>query len=123
ITAQVVLRRLRERGGPDYLSTALAAARSDDVVLVRSAAAAMWGIAYDPATDDDLRILDELARHRDAYVRQTVGRTLWLVGKHPARARVAISRILSLSPGKDKKLAGTTCDSFLYDRIPPYSLS
>src|SRR5204862_5944511 len=71
ITAQVVIRRLRERGDRDYLVTAQAAARSSDISLVWSAAVAMCGVNYDSPNDDDFIILDELAAHTDRHVRET----------------------------------------------------
>jgi hypothetical protein len=123
LTAQVVLRRLRERGGSEYRINALAAAKSQDINLVRSAAVAMCGIKYDPANDDDLTILDGLAGHRDWHVRRTVVRALSAVGKHPARLQDAIERILAIPLGEDKKLADEICDAFLYNRIPLDSLS
>jgi hypothetical protein len=122
ITAQVVLRRLRERGGPDYLATALAAVRSQDLSLVRSAALAMSGVAYGPATDDDLIIVHELAQNPDLYVRRTVVRALSNIGKHPVWGEAAIDRILSFSFGDDKKLADEICDVFVYG-IPLDNLS
>jgi hypothetical protein len=123
LTAQVVLRRLRERGGSEYRINALAAAKSQDINLARSAAVAMCGIKYDPANDDDLTILDGLAGHRDWHVRRTVVRALSDVGKHPARLQDAIERIVSFAPGEDKKLADGICDAFLYSHIPLDSLS
>jgi hypothetical protein len=123
LTAQVALRRLRERGGSEYRLNALAAAKSHDINLARSAAVAMCGIKYDPASDDDLTILDGLAGHPDWHVRRTAVRALSAVGKHPARLQDAIERILSLPLGEDKKLAGEICDAFLYNRIPLDSLS
>jgi hypothetical protein len=122
-TAQVVLRRLRERGGSEYPITALSASRSHDLVLARSAAVAMRGIEYDPANDDDLTILDEMAGHSDWHVQRSVVFALSAVGKHPGRLEDAIERILSFSPGEDKKLADEICDAFLYNRIPLDSLS
>src|SRR5439155_26507334 len=79
ITGQVVLRKLRERADSDYLTTALAAAKSDDLSLLRSAAAGMWGITCEPASADDLKILDHLMLREDQYVRETVVRTLWTI--------------------------------------------
>ena len=78
---------------------------------------------YDPATDDDLAILDELARHADWHVRDSVIWALSRVGKHPARRQNAVERILACPLGEDKKLADRICDAFLYDRIPVDSLS
>ncbi len=123
ITAQVVLRRLRERGGSDYRTSALAAARSQDLNLARSAAVAMCGINYNPASDDDLAILDELRGHPDWHIRETVVLALSTVGKHPARLQDAIDRILSFSAGQDKRLADKICNAFLYNRISLDSLS
>jgi hypothetical protein len=122
-TAQAVLRKLREHPGPDYRTTALAAARSDDLTLVRSAAAGMWGMNYYPATDDDLEILDELSHHNDWRVRDCVIWALSIVGKHPAREQDAIERILAFSAGKDKKVADRICDAFLYSKISIANLS
>ena len=120
---QAMLRKLRERSGPDFRTTALTAARSTDLDLVRSAAAGMWGLNYDPATDDDLEILDELSSRDDWRVRDCVIWALSNVGKHPDREQDAIERILSFSPGKDKKFADRICDAFLYAKIPLANLS
>ncbi len=122
-TAQVVIRRLRERRVSEYLTTALAAAKSQDLILVRSAAVGMWGIDPAPTTDDDLTILDELAGNPDWHVRHTVVRSLSCVGKHASREQEAIERILSFFVGADKKLADEICNAFLFDRIPLDSLS
>ena len=123
-TPQVVLRRLREQGGPDYLNTGLAAARSRNLGVARSAAIGMAGMDYThPATSDDLAILDELARHADWHVRETVIWALSFVGKHPSREQDAIERILAFSPGENKKLADKICDAFIYNRIPLGNLS
>ena len=100
------------------------AARSPDLNLAWSAALAMCGINYAPATDDDLAILDELSRHADRHVRETMVRALSGLGKEdPSRQNDAIDRILSLSLGEDKKLADAICDAFLYNRIPLDTLS
>jgi hypothetical protein len=57
-------------------------------------------------------------------VRETVVLALSTLGKEdPSRRQDVINRILSFSPGKDKKLADRICDAFLYDRIPIDSLS
>jgi hypothetical protein len=122
-TAQVVLRRLRERNAPEYLETGLAAAKSVDLVVVRSAAFAMFGMLFDPATDDDLRIIDELASQSDWSVRRNVVHALSQIGRHPKREQDAIQRLLSILPGEDKKFANEICEVFVYGRIPIDHLS
>src|SRR4029079_2776373 len=72
VTAQVVIRKLREREGQGYLTTALAGARSADINLVSSVAAAMCGINHESVRNEDFQILDELAKHNDRHVRETV---------------------------------------------------
>ena len=83
----------------------------------------MEALNYDPATNDDLAILDELAKRSDWHIRASVIWALSRVGKHPACERDAIERLLAFAPGDDKKLADKICDAFIYDRIPLGNLS
>lgn len=123
VTTQVVLSKLRESQDTSYIKLGLAAARSKDIVVVRSAAAALWGLDFTARYREDLQILDELSRNDDLRVRRLVLTALSLLGRSPKAESDCKDRILAFDIGDDPKFADDLCDCFTYHRIEPSHLT
>lgn len=118
VTTQVVLRRLRQREGAEYLEFGLAVADSNDVVVVRSAAAALWGAQFGPKFAEDLLILKALARSEDLQAKRLVADGLKGLGNGSPVEALCIDLILGLFSGQDSKFFDHLCACFTYSGTP-----